>query len=110
MTASDGADPLTPRELVARVASVVEDIPPGRTMSYGDIGRIIGAGPRQVGRVLATASAGWTWWRVTRSDGTLPPDLQHEALQHYREESTPVRNGHADRRASRWDPWEDAEF
>lgn len=98
-----------PAALVARVREVVEDIPPGRTMSYGDIGQIVGAGPRQVGRVLSTASTGWPWWRVTRSNGTLPPDLQDEALIRYAREGTPVRNEHADRRASRWDPWSEAD-
>ncbi len=38
-----------------RVLQVVEAIPPGRVMSYGDIAECLAAGgPRQVGRVLAT--------------------------------------------------------
>ncbi|HEY0772933.1 MAG TPA: MGMT family protein, partial [Nocardioidaceae bacterium] len=38
-------------EYVERVLAVVEQIPPGRVMSYGAIAEVLGVGgPRQVGR------------------------------------------------------------
>ena len=38
-----------------RVLDLVERIPPGRVMSYGDIAEYLGeGGPRQVGRVMST--------------------------------------------------------
>lgn len=44
-------------DFVEAVLSVVEAIPPGRVMAYGDIAEMLGAGgPRQVGRVLSTLS------------------------------------------------------
>ena len=51
-----------------RVLSLVERIPPGRVMSYGDVAEWLGeGGPRQVGRVLALHGGGVPWWRVPRT-------------------------------------------
>jgi alkylated DNA nucleotide flippase Atl1 len=51
------------------VAEVVASIPAGCVMTYGDIGRLIGAHPRQVGGSMARLS-GVPFHRVIRSDGT----------------------------------------
>ena len=62
----------------ARVLDVVDAIPPGQVMSYGDIAEYLGAGgPRQVGRVLATYGGGVAWWRVFDQQGA---DLSSERL------------------------------
>ena len=51
---------------------MVEAIPPGRVMSYGDIAEYLGeGGPRQVGRVMALWGGGVPWWRVIHADGSL---------------------------------------
>ena len=61
-------------EYSARVLDVVDAIPPGQVMSYGDIAEYLGAGgPRQVGRVLASYGGGVAWWRVIHADGTPAP-------------------------------------
>ncbi len=61
-----------PDDYAEEVLAVVERIPPGRVMSYGSIAAVVGgAGPRQVGRVLALEGGGVPWWRVVRADGSL---------------------------------------
>ncbi|MFF1924261.1 MGMT family protein [Streptomyces sp. NPDC058221] len=100
-------------EYAERVLDVAELIPPGRVMTYGDIAEWLGdGGPRQVGRVMALYGGAVPWWRVVRSDGTLLPGHELRALNHYREESTPLReaprsaDGHVprlDMRRARWD-------
>lgn len=75
-----------------RVLDVVELIPPGRVMTYGDVAEWLGeGGPRQVGRVLALYGGAVPWWRVVRADGVLLPGHESRALGHYREEGTPLR-------------------
>ncbi|WP_328378587.1 MGMT family protein [Streptomyces sp. NBC_00440] len=103
-------------EYAERVLDVAELIPPGRVMTYGDIAEWLGeGGPRQVGRVMALYGGGAPWWRVVRSDGALLPGHELRALEHYRAESTPLRDasraareadGHLprlDMRRARWD-------
>lgn len=79
-----------------RVLDVVERIPPGRVMSYGDIAEYLGeGGPRQVGRVMALWGGGVPWWRVIHADGSPPPGHQRSALSRYRAEGTPLRSAPA---------------
>lgn len=90
-----------------RVLGVVELIPAGRVMSYGDIAEYLGeGGPRQVGRVLALWGGGVPWWRVIHADGTPPPGHERAAQAHYIAEGTPLRAAAAtprvDMRQARW--------
>uniref|UniRef100_A0A6J4LCY6 Methylated-DNA-[protein]-cysteine S-methyltransferase DNA binding domain-containing protein n=1 Tax=uncultured Nocardioidaceae bacterium TaxID=253824 RepID=A0A6J4LCY6_9ACTN len=81
---------------VEEVLSLVESIPPGRVMAYGQIAECLErGGPRQVGAVMSTYGSGVPWWRVVRADGSLPECHQHRALEHYRVESTPLRGAAA---------------
>lgn len=90
-------------DFASRVLEVVESIPPGRVMSYGDVAEFIGVGgPRQVGRVMALWGGGVAWWRVVHADGSLLPGHEREALRHYRREGTPLRIG-ADGKPGRLD-------
>jgi len=76
----------------SQVLDVVDGIPPGQVMSYGDVAEYLGAGgPRQVGRVLAVHGGGVAWWRVTHADGTPAPGHEVPALEHYLAEETPLR-------------------
>jgi alkylated DNA nucleotide flippase Atl1 len=97
-------------EYAERVLGVVDLVPPGRVMTYGDIaewleheegerealsgkgggGRRVG-GPRQVGRVMARYGGTVPWWRVIRADGVPLPGQERQALGHYRSEGTPLR-------------------
>ncbi|MFT4294949.1 MAG: MGMT family protein [Micropruina sp.] len=76
--------------LVDRVLLAVEQIPAGRVTSYGDIARLVGTGPRQVGGVLSRYGADVPWWRVTGQDGTMASGLIERARQHWAEEGIPV--------------------
>jgi alkylated DNA nucleotide flippase Atl1 len=91
----------------SRVLDVVDTIPPGRVMSYGDIAEYLGeGGPRQVGRVMAVWGGGVPWWRVIHADGTPAPGHERAALAHYRDENTPLRSARdpvkVDMRRARW--------
>lgn len=95
---------------VERVLTVVEQIPPGRVMSYGAIAEFVeSGGPRQVGQVMALYGGGVPWWRVVRADGTLPDSHGDRARQAYAAEATPLRGDLLDRprvdmRAAAWFP------
>ncbi|MDP9219141.1 MAG: MGMT family protein, partial [Actinomycetota bacterium] len=83
---------LEPPAYALDVLEVVEQIPPGRVMSYGDVAEFLGAGgPRQVGWVLSHFGSGVPWWRVLRADGTLLSGHETRALAAYRRERTPLR-------------------
>ena len=92
----------------SRVLDVVDSIPAGRVMSYGDIAEYLGAGlgPRQVGRVMSVYGGAVPWWRVIHSDGTPAPGHDSRALQHYLAEGTPLRSARppvrVDMRRARW--------
>ena len=76
----------------SRVLDVVDAIPPGQVMSYGDVAEYLGAGgPRQVGRVLASYGGAVAWWRVIHADGTPAPGHDASALENYLAEGTPLR-------------------
>lgn len=91
----------------------------GAASSGGGSGRRVG--PRQVGRAMALYGGAVPWWRVVRSDGTLLPGHEQEALGHYRAEGTPLRESaradsrsgthmpRVDMRRARWDGEERAE-
>jgi alkylated DNA nucleotide flippase Atl1 len=97
-------------DFVSRVLAVVEEIPAGKVMSYGDVASAIGSrAARGVGQVMAYYGADVPWWRVVRASGH--PALNHEsrALEYYRAESTPVKwsaSGvfRVDLRLARWSP------
>jgi methylated-DNA-protein-cysteine methyltransferase-like protein len=75
----------------ARVYELVERIPVGRVMTYGQIADILGEGytPRTVGFVMHAANEEKTpWQRVINSQGAcsttrviLPPDKQQRMLE-----------------------------
>lgn len=87
------------------VIDLVERVPPGSVVAYGDIAaRLQGGGPRQVGHVMARYGGATAWWRVVRSDGRPARGLEAEALAHLRGEGTPLARGkqRVDIGAARW--------
>lgn len=83
---------------VERVLRVVEAIPPGRVAAYGEVGAVVGVGPRLVGRILRTWGSGGPWWRVTNAAGDHP--LLARALSHWETEGISVKpNGRGCRMA-----------
>jgi alkylated DNA nucleotide flippase Atl1 len=92
---------------VADVLDVVERIPAGTVLTYGDVAKIVGrGGPRQVGRVMSRWGGGVPWWRVLRADGRPADGHEARALSHYADEDTPMRPGgeRVDMRRARWEP------
>ena len=95
-------------DFASRVLDVVDSIPPGRAVSYGDIAEYLGAGmgPRQVGRVMSVYGGAVAWWRVIHADGTPAPGHDSQALRHYLAEGTPMRSARppvrVDLRRARW--------
>ncbi|MGQ0842925.1 MAG: MGMT family protein [Sporichthyaceae bacterium] len=88
------------------VLALVESIPEGRVLAYGDIAAILGAGgPRRVGAVLSHSGGGVPWWRVPKADGSPPPGKEAHCARRWHEEGTPLRpNGKVDMNAARWLP------
>ncbi|WP_422933727.1 MGMT family protein [Sinomonas sp. P47F7] len=79
-------------EFVEAVLSVVELVPPGCVLAYGDVAELLGAGgPRQVGSVMSHHGGHVPWWRVTKASGGPIEGHEREALAHYLEEGTPLR-------------------
>jgi methylated-DNA-protein-cysteine methyltransferase related protein len=62
-----------------RVISVIEAIPAGEVMTYGEVALEAGfpGAARAVGTLLAHSDNTLAWWRVVASNGRLVPD--HEA-------------------------------
>jgi hypothetical protein len=68
-------------DFASSVLDVVDSIPPGRVMSYGDIAEYlsVGPGPRQVGRVMATYGGAVAWWRTAWPSSTTWPKAPRSA-------------------------------
>ncbi|CAO1653294.1 MGMT family protein [Salinibacterium sp. NSLL150] len=79
-------------DFVSRVLEVVESIPPGHVMTYGEVAATIGSrAARAVGTVMARYGSDVAWWRVIRSGGHPPLAHEDRALVHYEAESTPLK-------------------
>lgn len=74
---------------VEKVLRVVELVPPGSVIAYGEVGAIVGVGPRLVGRIMREWGSGVPWWRVTNAAGDHP--LLERALPHWRAEGIEVK-------------------
>jgi alkylated DNA nucleotide flippase Atl1 len=117
MSTDDGmlADAAPPLDFGGAVLMVVDSIPRGRVMTYGDVAAELGTrAARAVGRVMATEGSSVPWWRVVRADGRPPAGHEVEALARYRAEGTPLlaaagddadpREYRLNLRAARWRP------
>lgn len=81
-------------DFVTRILTVVESIPEGRVMTYGDVAAALGSrAARAVGQAMAYYGSDVPWWRVIRAGGHPPSDHSAQALQHYRAEGTPLLFG-----------------
>jgi len=91
------------------VLDIVDQIPAGMVLAYGDVAELLGrGGPRQVGSVMSRYGSSVTWWRVIRAGGEAPQGLQDEALAHWRAEGTALVRGvlagrRVDMTRARWD-------
>lgn len=96
-------------EFAEAVLDLVDQIPAGMVLAYGDIAELLGrGGPRQVGSVMSRYGSSVTWWRVIRASGEAAEGLQDEALAHWRAEGTALVGGslagrRVDMSRARWD-------
>jgi alkylated DNA nucleotide flippase Atl1 len=84
--------PQAEQGFVDAVLAVVDDIPPGRVMTYGDVAAVLGSrGARAVGQVMSRYGHAVPWWRVVRAGGRPPAGHADSARAHYVEEGVPLR-------------------
>jgi alkylated DNA nucleotide flippase Atl1 len=102
-------DPATLPDFAEAVLAIVDQIPPGKVLTYGDVADLLGQrGPRQVGSVMSRYGSSVSWWRVIRASGEAPPGLAEQALAQWRAEGTPMVAGaqagrRVDMTSARWD-------
>jgi alkylated DNA nucleotide flippase Atl1 len=78
-------------DFATRVLDVVDSIPAGMVMAYGDVAAAIGSrASRAVGQVMAYAGSDYPWWRVVKSSGHPATNHESRALEYYRAEGTPL--------------------
>lgn len=102
-------DPATVPDHVDRVLTVVEEIPPGRVMSYGAVAEVVrerggNATARTVGTTMARYGGAVPWFRVVNSVGRLPPGHERRARSLLTAEGVPFRGPHVDMRRAAWYP------
>lgn len=98
---------MQPTPYAERVLELVERIPPGRVLTYGDVAEELGeGGPRGAGAVLARWGGAVPWWRVVNADGAPAPGHAQRALALLRAEATPLRadGTRVDLVRARWRP------
>ena len=79
-------------DFVSRVLAVVEAIPIGRVMTYGEVAAAVGSrAARAVGQTMAHYGSDLAWWRVIRASGQPAVDHESQALEHFRAEGTPLK-------------------
>jgi alkylated DNA nucleotide flippase Atl1 len=94
-----------PTPFAEAVLDLVQRIPAGRVMTYGDVAASLhSGGARAVGTVMARFGGGVPWHRVVRAGGLPPVGHEREALKRYRAEGTPMRGAHIDLLKARWLP------
>ena len=97
-------------EYVEAVLAVVDLVPAGCVLAYGDVAELLGAGgPRQVGAVMSRYGGQTAWWRILKASGGPPEGHEAQALGRYIDERTPLRGDpHAgwrvDMPQARWTP------
>lgn len=98
------AGPREPSPYARRVLDVVDRIPRGQVLTYGDVREWLGeSSPRAVGAVLARHGDDVPWWRVVFADGRPAPVGTEDALRRLRDEGVSVCEGRVDLRRARWD-------
>lgn len=83
--------PSAGHEFALDVLDLVDSIPPGRVLSYGDLAAMLGSrASRAVGTVLRQSGSAHPWWRVLRAGGHPPRGHEARAEEHYVAEGTPL--------------------
>ena len=95
-------------DLIYEILSVVEEIPPGRVATYGQIARLIGKdkNARLVGKVLSHAElyGAYPCHRVVNHAGRLVPGWQEQAELLKQEGVFCKDSNHVDIKKYQWNP------
>jgi len=89
-----------------QVYEIVEQIPYGKVISYGDIAKLLGwpRSAREVGRAMRLCPEGLPWQRVVMADGTITggsfADMRREIL--VSESVQFLTDGRVDMNVCRW--------
>ena len=95
---------LRPTPYALSVLAVVDRIPRGRVMTYGDVAEYLGRGsPRTVGTTLTRFGREVPWQRVVQASGRPAEPYLQEALALLVGEGCPVRGERVELAACRWD-------
>lgn len=90
-------------EFAELVLDLVDRVPRGQVLSYGDVAEVLErGGPRQVGQVMGRYGSLTSWWRVVMADGSPPPGHEDRARALWDAEQIPRRGGRVDMRRARW--------
>ena len=93
-----------PTAYARAVLDVVDRIPAGKVMTYGDVAELMGRGsPRTVGAVLSEHGREVPWQRVVQASGRPAEPYLQEALRLLSDEGCPLRGERVDLAAARWD-------
>ncbi len=94
-------------DLIYEILSVVEEIPPGRVASYGQIARLVGRerNSRLVGKVLSMSQfyGSYPCHRVVNHEGRLAPHFQEQRELLQAEGVAFTENGNVDMKLYQWD-------
>jgi alkylated DNA nucleotide flippase Atl1 len=95
-----------PTAYAETVLDLVDRIPAGRVLSYGDVAELLGTGSaRTVGMVLARWGSAVAWHRVVRADGSAAPVVRTRQLALLTAERTAFAAAdRVDLTAARWSP------
>ena len=93
-----------PTAYARAVLDVVDRIPAGRVLTYGDVAELVGRGsPRTVGTVLSDHGREVPWQRVVQASGRPAEPHLREALRLLAAEGCPLRGEKVDLASARWD-------
>jgi len=89
-----------------QIYEIVEQIPYGKVISYGDIAKLLGRprAAREVGRAMSNCPEGLPWQRVVMSDGSITggvfAEIRRDILES--EDVLFLPDGRVDMKACRW--------
>ena len=69
---------MTGHDSTDAVRGLIEEIPTGRVVTYGDLADAVDLGARQVGQILARSGHDLAWWRVVDASGHPPKNAQRQ--------------------------------
>ncbi len=87
------------------VLDLVDHIPPGHVLTYGDVAELLGRGSaRSIGTVMSRHGHEVPWQRVVQASGRPAEPHVEEALRLLRAEGCPVTRDRVDLAHARWRP------